>query len=64
MNEYCINCDVTVAGNFYVKANSEEEARQIVEDMHPDMYDLRNFYYFSKEVQDIEDLGEVDNEDE
>ena len=60
MKEYCINCDVTVSGNFYVKATSEEEARQIVRDMHPTIYDLRNFYFFNTEIQDIEDLGEVE----
>ena len=60
MKEYCVNCDVTVAGNFYVNANSEEEAKRIVEDMHPQMYDLRNFYYYSKEIQDVEELGEAE----
>ena len=59
MKEYCVNCDVTVSGNFYVNANSEEEARQIVRDMHPTIYDLRNFYFFSTEIQEVEEMDEV-----
>ena len=60
MKEFCVNCDVTVSGSFYVNANSEEEARRIVEDMHPTNYDIRDFYYFDKEIQDVEELGEVE----
>lgn len=59
MKEYCVNCDVTVSGNFYVNANSEEEARKIVRDMHPTLSDLTNFYFFSTEIQEVEEMDEV-----
>ena len=54
MNEYCVNCDVTFSGNFYVRATSEEEARQIVADKHPVPSDIRNFYHFDTSINEVE----------
>ena len=54
MNEYCVNCDITFSGNYYVQAKSEEEARNIVQGKQFVPSDIRNFYHFDTDIQDVE----------
>lgn len=54
MNEYCVNCDVIFSGDFYIKANSEEEAEQIVKERQYVPSDIRNFYHFDTSINEVE----------
>lgn len=54
MNEYCVNCDVTFSGDFYIRANSEEEAREKVNKMCIVPSDIRNFYLFDTSINEVE----------
>lgn len=62
MNEYCVNCDVTFSGNFYIRANSEEEAKAKVKGMSIVPSDIRNFYLFDTSINEVE-LEEENVED-
>ena len=54
MKEYRVDCDVTFSGSFYVEANSEEEAQEIIKNKQVVPSDIRNFYHFSTQVTEIE----------
>ena len=57
MKKYSVHLDVTLSGYDEVEANSEEEARKIIEDRIYQHYDCQDFYYFSKEIVGIEEIG-------
>lgn len=53
MKEFEISCDVTFSGSFFIEAETEEEARQIVMNKQVVPSDIRNFVHFSTDVQDV-----------
>ena len=56
MKKYSVHLDVTLSGYVEVEANNEEEARQIINNRTFQHYDLHNFYYFSKDIVDVEEV--------
>ena len=54
MTEYRVDCDVTFGGSFYVEANSEEEAQEIIKNKQVVPSDIRNFYHINTQVIEIE----------
>ena len=63
MKKYSVHLDVTLSGYVEVEANSEEEARRIIEARTYQHYDCRDFYYFSKDIVDIEEIDSSENVD-
>lgn len=63
MKKYSIHLDVTLSGYDEVEANSEAEARKIIEDRIYQHYDCRDFYYFSKDIVDIEEIDSSEDEE-
>lgn len=63
MKKYSVHLDVTLSGYDEVEANSEAEARRIIEDRIYQHYDCQDFYYFSKDIVDIEEIDSSENVD-
>ena len=63
MKKYSVHLDVTLSGYDEVEANSEAEARRIIEDRIYQHYDCKDFYYFSKDIVDIEEIDSDENAD-
>ena len=57
MTEFCVNCDITFSGNYYVEAETEDEARKIVQNKQFVPSDIRNFYHFDTSINEIEEEG-------
>ena len=53
--EFCVQVDVTMSGNVYVKASSKEEAERIAREMDFVGSDLTSFYWLGTEVVDVEE---------
>lgn len=53
MKEFEVQIDVTMSGTIYIEAENEEQAEKIAKEKKFTPQDLRNFYFFSSEVQDI-----------
>lgn len=54
MKEFCVNCDVTFSGNFYVIADSEEEAEKKIKEKQVVPSDIRNFYHLNTQILEVE----------
>ena len=63
MKKFSVHLDVTLSGYVEVEANSEEEARRIIEARTYQHYDCQDFYYFSKDIVDIEEVDSSENAD-
>ena len=63
MKKYSVHLDVTLSGYDEVEANSEEEARKIIEARTYQHYDCKDFYYFSKDIVDVEEIDSDENVD-
>jgi hypothetical protein len=63
MKKFSVHLDVTLSGWDEVEANSEEEARRIIENRTYQHYDCQDFYYFSKEIVDVEEVDSDENAD-
>lgn len=63
MKKFSVHLDVTLSGYVEVEANSEEEARKIIEARTYQHYDCKDFYYFSKEIVDVEEIDSDENVD-
>lgn len=63
MKKFSVHLDVTLSGYVEVEANSEEEARKIIEARTYQHYDCRDFYYLSKDIVDIEEVDSSENVD-
>lgn len=59
MKEYSVHVDITVSKVFFVDANSEEEAKQIVSEKMK-----RDPWYYASQANAIVDWGIVDVEEE
>lgn len=59
MKEYSVSVDITVSKVFFVDANSEEEAKQIVSEKMK-----RDPWYYASQANAIVDWGIVDVEEE
>lgn len=59
MKEYSVSVDITVSKVFFVDANSEEEAKQIVSEKMK-----RDPWYYKSQANEIVDWGIVDVEEE
>ena len=63
MKKFSVHLDVTLSGYDEVEADSEEEARKIIENRTYQHYDCRDFYYFSKDIVDVEEVDSDENVD-
>ena len=54
MKEYGVVCDITFSGTYYVEAETEEEARRLILNKQFVPSDIRNFYHFNTDIQDVE----------
>ena len=54
MKEFGVVCDIIFSGTYYVEAETEDEARRIVEGKQFVPSDIRNFYHFNTDIQDVE----------
>ena len=51
--EFVLTVDVTMSGDIYIEAETEEEAKKKFNEMYFVASDLRNFHYMSKELVEI-----------
>ena len=56
--KYSVHLDVTLSGYIEVEASSEENARMLINNRTFQPYDVQNFYYFSKDIVDVEEVEE------
>ena len=56
MAKYSVHVDVTLSGWKEIEANSEEEAVKAIKGMTFQPYDIKDFYYFSHGIVDIEEV--------
>ena len=63
MKEFEVQIDVTFSGSLFINANSEEEARTIVYGKKFVPSDIRNLHHIDTDIQEVDELGEVEDED-
>ena len=56
MKKFSVHLDITLSGWDEVEANSEEEARKIIENKVYEYYDCKSFYFFSKDIVEVEEI--------
>lgn len=56
--KYLIHLDVTLSGYVEVEASNEENAKMLISNKEFQPYDVKDFYYFSKDIVDIEEIKE------
>lgn len=56
--QYCVSVDVTMNGDVYIDAESEEDAAEIVRNIHFSPYALKNFHFLTSEIFQVEEVEE------
>ena len=52
---YEVQIDVTMSGNIYIEAETEEEAQRKVMDKNFTLSDLKNFWFVGSDIVEIEE---------
>lgn len=56
MKNYTVNFEVILAGGVDVEAETKKEAEKIAKEQIQTVSDLRNFWFVSKDVEDVEEF--------
>lgn len=59
MKNFIVTVDVTLSGDIYVQAESEQEARKKIASRNFTHSDLRHFHYVGRDIVECEETDEV-----